>query len=171
MRSVDQHRSEAPDSVNCYIVTVSDTRTPETDKGGSAAEALLAEAGYSIAGREIVKDDYDDIRELVHKCAANPAIEAVILTGGTGIAPRDVTYEAVESLLDKKMHGFGEIFRYLSFTEDIGTAAILSRAVAGTVGRTAVFSVPGSVGAVKLAVGRLIIPELRHVMREIYKTP
>ncbi|WP_025700987.1 molybdenum cofactor biosynthesis protein B, partial [Paenibacillus forsythiae] len=102
--------------------------------------------------------------------AADSGIEAVLLTGGTGIAPRDSTYEAVESLLDKTMPGFGEIFRYLSFAEDIGTAAILSRAVAGTVGSTAVFSMPGSVGAVKLAMTRLILPELRHVMREIYKS-
>ncbi|WP_025692023.1 MogA/MoaB family molybdenum cofactor biosynthesis protein [Paenibacillus zanthoxyli] len=170
MNSVEQHRMEAPDSVNCYIITVSDTRTMETDKGGRLIETLLEESGYKIAGRIIVKDDYDDIRELIHECAGDSGIEAVLLTGGTGIAPRDTTYEAVKSLLDKEMPGFGEIFRYLSFAEDIGTAAILSRAVAGTIGSTAVFSMPGSVGAVKLAMTRLIIPELRHVMREIYKS-
>lgn len=170
MSSVEQHRKEAPDSVNCYIITVSDTRTIDTDKSGQLIETLLRESGYHVAGRTIVKDDYDDIRELIHICAADNAIEAVLLTGGTGIAPRDSTYEAVESLLDKTMPGFGEIFRYLSFAEDIGTAAILSRAVAGTIGSTAVFSMPGSTGAVKLALTRLIIPELRHVMREIYKS-
>ncbi|NJJ37667.1 molybdenum cofactor biosynthesis protein B [Paenibacillus apii] len=170
MSSVEQHRKEAPDSVNCYIITVSDTRTIDTDKSGQLIETLLEESGYHVAGRTIVKDDYDDIRELIHICAADNAIEAVLLTGGTGIAPRDSTYEAVESLLDKTMPGFGEIFRYLSFAEDIGTAAILSRAVAGTIGSTAVFSMPGSTGAVKLALTRLIIPELRHVMREIYKS-
>ncbi|NGM81048.1 molybdenum cofactor biosynthesis protein MoaB [Paenibacillus sp. 7124] len=170
MSSVEQHRKEAPDSVNCYIITVSDTRTMDTDKSGQLIETLLEESGYHVAGRTIVKDDYDDIRELIHICAADNAIEAVLLTGGTGIAPRDSTYEAVESLLDKTMPGFGEIFRYLSFAEDIGTAAILSRAVAGTIGSTAVFSMPGSTGAVKLALTRLIIPELRHVMREIYKS-
>ncbi|WP_025699794.1 MogA/MoaB family molybdenum cofactor biosynthesis protein, partial [Paenibacillus durus] len=132
MNSVEQHRKEAPDSVNCYIITVSDTRTMDTDKGGSLIETLLEESGYKIAGRIIVKDDYDDIRELIHECAGDSGIEAVLLTGGTGIAPRDTTYEAVKSLLDKEMPGFGEIFRYLSFAEDIGTAAILSRAVAGT---------------------------------------
>ncbi|AHV97763.1 MogA/MoaB family molybdenum cofactor biosynthesis protein [Paenibacillus sabinae] len=170
MSSVEQHRKEAPNSVNCYIITVSDTRTIDTDKSGQLIETLLEESGYHVAGRTIVKDDYDDIRELIHICAADNAIEAVLLTGGTGIAPRDSTYEAVESLLDKTMPGFGEIFRYLSFAEDIGTAAILSRAVAGTIGSTAVFSMPGSTGAVKLALTRLIIPELRHVMREIYKS-
>jgi molybdenum cofactor biosynthesis protein B len=151
------------------VITVSDTRTPETDTGGRLAKSLLEEAGYRIAGYTIVKDDYEGIRELIHEAAGNPEVEAVILTGGTGISPRDTTYEAVSSLLDKHLPGFGEIFRYLSFTEDIGPAAILSRAIAGTSGSTAVFSIPGSTGAVRLAMERLIIPELRHVMREIYK--
>lgn len=169
MSSVEEHRREAPQSVSCYIITVSDTRTPETDSGGDLVQAMLEEAGYSLAGRTLVKDDYEAIRELVYKKSAHSGIEAVLLTGGTGISPRDTTYEAVASLLDKTLPGFGEIFRYLSFTEDIGSAAILSRAIAGTIGSTAIFSMPGSTGAVKLAMSRIIIPELRHVMREIYK--
>lgn len=169
MRSVDEHRSQAPDTVSCMIVTVSDTRTSETDAGGRLMKSLLEGAGYQVVRYEIVKDDYEGIRELIHEAAVNPEVEAVLLTGGTGISPRDTTYEAVSSLLDKQLPGFGEIFRYLSFTEDIGPAAILSRAIAGTVGGTAVFSVPGSTGAVKLALERIIVPELRHVMREIYK--
>ena len=169
MTSVEEHRSEAPKTVSCYIITVSDTRTPETDTGGNLVQTLLEEAGYSIKGRTIVKDDYEAIRELVYKSSAHTGIEAVLLTGGTGISPRDTTYEAVASLLDKSLPGFGEIFRYLSFTEDIGSAAILSRAIAGTIGNTAIFSMPGSTGAVKLAMSRIIIPELGHVMREIYK--
>lgn len=169
MKSVDQHRSEAPETVSCMIVTVSDTRTPETDSGGQLITSLLEEAGHRIAGYEIVKDDYEGIRELIHEATSNPDVEAVILTGGTGISPRDTTYEAVSSLLDKQLPGFGEIFRYLSFTEDIGAAAILSRAIAGTSGGKAVFSIPGSTGAVKLAMQRIIVPELGHVMREIYK--
>ncbi|ULO09950.1 molybdenum cofactor biosynthesis protein MoaB [Paenibacillus sp. 19GGS1-52] len=169
MSSVDEHRREAPQSVACYIITVSDTRTLETDTGGALIQSLLEQAGYTVAGRTIVKDDYEEIRELVYKNSVHSGIEAVLLTGGTGISPRDTTYEAVASLLDKSLPGFGEIFRYLSFTEDIGSAAILSRAIAGTIGSTAIFSMPGSEGAVKLAMERLIIPELRHVMREIYK--
>ncbi|MCJ8010698.1 molybdenum cofactor biosynthesis protein MoaB [Paenibacillus sp. KQZ6P-2] len=169
MRSVDQHRNEAPDTVSCMIVTVSDTRTPETDTGGQLMKSLLEKAGYRIVAYEIVKDDYEGIRELIHEASSNPEVEAVILTGGTGISPRDTTYEAVSSLLDKQLPGFGEIFRYLSFTEDIGAAAILSRAIAGVSGSTAVFSIPGSKGAVKLALERIIVPELGHVMREIYK--
>ncbi|MNO55893.1 Molybdenum cofactor biosynthesis protein B [compost metagenome] len=169
MSSVDEHRREAPQSVACYVITVSDTRTPETDTGGALIRTMLEEAGYTVTGSTIVKDDYEDIRELVYKSSVHSGIEAVLLTGGTGISPRDTTYEAVSSLLDKTLPGFGEIFRLLSFTEDIGSAAILSRAIAGTIGSTAVFSMPGSTGAVKLAMDRLIIPELRHVMREIYK--
>ncbi|WP_245864605.1 MogA/MoaB family molybdenum cofactor biosynthesis protein [Paenibacillus donghaensis] len=169
MSSVDDHRREAPQSVSCYIITVSDTRTPETDTGGDLIQSLLEADGYRINGRTIVQDDYEDIRELVYKSSVDPAVEAILLTGGTGISPRDTTYEAVASLLDKSLPGFGEIFRLLSFTEDIGSAAMLSRAIAGTIGSTVVFSMPGSTGAVKLAMERLILPELRHCMREIYK--
>ncbi|WP_274362279.1 MogA/MoaB family molybdenum cofactor biosynthesis protein [Paenibacillus thermotolerans] len=167
--SVEQHRKEAPSQVRCMVVTVSDTRTPETDKSGALMKQLLEEAGYSVVRYSIVKDEYDQIRELVHEAAADPEVEALLLNGGTGIAPRDTTYEAVRDSLDKEMPGFGEIFRYLSFAEDIGPAAILSRATAGVVGHTAVFSTPGSTGAVKLAMTRIVVPELRHVMREIYK--
>ncbi|OKP88957.1 molybdenum cofactor biosynthesis protein B [Paenibacillus sp. P32E] len=169
LSSVDEHRREAPQSVTCYVITVSDTRTPETDTGGALIRTMLEESGYVVIGSTIVKDDYEDIRELVYKSSVHSGIEAVLLTGGTGISPRDTTYEAVASLLDKTLPGFGEIFRLLSFTEDIGSAAILSRAIAGTIGSTAVFSMPGSTGAIKLAMERLIVPELRHVMREIYK--
>lgn len=169
MNSVDEHRKEAPSSVSCYIITVSDTRTIETDTAGALIQSMLEEAGYEVKGRTIIKDNYQDIRELLYSSADQADIEAVLLTGGTGISPRDTTYEAVSSLLDKTLPGFGEIFRMLSFTEDIGSAAILSRAIAGTMGSTAVFSMPGSKGAVKLAMERLIIPELRHMMREIYK--
>jgi len=167
--SVEQHRKEAPATVRCMVVTVSDTRTAETDKSGALMRELLLSNGYDVVRYEIVKDEYEQIRQLVQEAAMDPAVEALLLNGGTGIAPRDTTYEAVRDSLDKEMPGFGEIFRYLSFAEDIGTAAILSRAVAGVVGRTAVFSTPGSTGAVKLAMTRIIVPELRHVMREIYK--
>ncbi|WP_035156009.1 MogA/MoaB family molybdenum cofactor biosynthesis protein [Cohnella thermotolerans] len=167
--STEQHRREAPSSVSCLIVTVSDTRTPDTDKSGRLARELLEEHGYIVAGMRIVPDEYARIQALLREAAEDPSIEAVLLNGGTGIAGRDTTYEAVRDVLQKEMPGFGEIFRMLSYTEDIGSAAILSRAIAGTVGTTAVFSMPGSTGAVKLAMTRLILPELRHVMREIYK--
>jgi molybdenum cofactor biosynthesis protein B len=167
--STEQHRREAPSSVSCAIITVSDTRTPETDKSGQLIHQLLEEKGYTVAEYAIVRDEYDGIKSLLQQAAANKGVEAVLLNGGTGIAARDTTYEAVRDQLDKEMPGFGELFRYLSFTEDIGSAAILSRAIAGTIGKTAVFSMPGSTGAVRLAMTRLIIPELGHVMRELYK--
>lgn len=169
MDSVTQHRNSSPKSAACMIITVSDTRTYETDTGGKLMKELLEQAGYQVLDYMIVKDDYDGIRELIYEAASRPELDAVLLTGGTGISPRDTTFEAVSSLLDRHLPGFGEIFRYLSFTEDIGSAAILSRAVAGTVGQTAVFSIPGSRGAVKLAVERLIVPELKHMVGELHK--
>jgi molybdenum cofactor biosynthesis protein B len=167
--STEQHRREAPSSVSCAIITVSDTRTPETDKSGQLIRQLLEEKGYTVVEYAIVRDEYDGIKALLREAANNKGVEAVLLNGGTGIAARDTTYEAVKDQLDKEMPGFGEIFRMLSFTEDIGSAAVLSRAIAGTIGQTAVFSMPGSTGAVRLAMTRLIIPELGHVMRELYK--
>lgn len=167
--SVEEHRKEAPKTVSCMVITVSDTRTVETDKSGQLIMGLLRENGHRVADYRIVKDDYDSICNLIAEGAASSKIEAILLNGGTGITDRDTTYEAVDSMLEKKMPGFGEIFRYLSFTEDIGPAAILSRAIAGVYKGTAIFSMPGSSGAVNLAMTRIIIPELTHVMREIYK--
>ncbi|MBD2868475.1 molybdenum cofactor biosynthesis protein MoaB [Paenibacillus sp. IB182493] len=155
--------------VSCRIITVSDTRTSESDKSGGLLRELLEASGYAIGAYQIVRDGYSDIQSAIRSGVANQAVEAILLNGGTGIASRDTTYEAVRDLLDKEMQGFGELFRYLSYAEDIGTAAILSRAIAGVCGGKAVFSMPGSTGAVRLATSRIIVPELRHVMREIYK--
>lgn len=121
MRSVDEHRAEAPDTVRCMVITVSDTRTEATDTGGQLLQSLLTENGYQVIDYTIVKDSYVGIRELLHDAAERPEVEAILLTGGTGIAPQDVTFEAVQSLLTKELPGFGEIFRFLSFTEDIGS--------------------------------------------------
>lgn len=169
LTSVEIHRNEAPAMVRCMIITVSDTRTPETDKSGALLRELMESSDYEITDYRIVVDSYADIQSVIREGLINPSVEAILLNGGTGIALRDTTYEAVRDLLDKEMQGFGEIFRYLSFTEDIGTAAILSRAIAGVCSSKAIFSMPGSTGAVRLATTRIIIPELRHVMREIYK--
>lgn len=169
LSSVDIHRKEAPATVKCMVITISDTRTPATDQSGKIMKDMLMKAGYEVTGYSIVADDFALIQQAIHEACDNTQVEAILLNGGTGITKRDTTYEAVRDLLDKKMHGFGEIFRYLSFAEDIGTAAILSRAIAGVCSNKAIFSMPGSSGAVKLALGRIIIPELRHVMREVYK--
>lgn len=167
--SVEEHKSQAPDSVTCRILTVSDTRTMETDKSGKLMKEFLENAGHKIAGHEIVKDSYTDIQDKIREASEDKETEALLINGGTGITFRDTTYEAVLPMLDKELPGFGELFRYLSYEKDIGSAAILSRAVAGVRGSTAVFSTPGSSGAVKLAMKELIVPELAHVMREIFK--
>lgn len=169
MNSVEEHRSQSPQTVSCIVVTVSDTRTAETDESGPLIKMMLEKAGYRVLKCLIVKDDYELIRELIHDASSDPEVEALLLSGGTGISKRDNTYEAVSSLLDKELTGFGEIFRYLSF-EEIGAAAILSRAIGGTVGSTAVFSMPGSRNAVRLAMEKILLPELRHVVREMNKS-
>jgi molybdenum cofactor biosynthesis protein B len=169
-RSADQHRAEAPRSVGCMVITVSDTRDLETDKSGRLMIQLLEQAGHRVVLYRIVKDERDAIMEAIHDGSGHPEVDAILLNGGTGISPRDTTFEAVEGLLEKTMPGFGELFRYLSFTEDIGPAAMLSRAIAGTFRGKAIFSVPGSTGAVRLAMSRLIVPELGHVIRELRKS-
>jgi len=167
--SVEEHKQEAPKTVSCMVLTVSDTRTLETDKSGQIMIEMLQKANYLVVKHEIVKDSLTDIQEWIRFADQNVNIEALLINGGTGITFRDTTYEAVSTMLDKDLPGFGELFRYLSYEKDIGPAAMLSRAIAGVRGYTAVFSTPGSSGAVKLAMQELIIPELAHVMREIYK--
>lgn len=169
MNSVQIHKTQASDSVNCMVITVSDTRNQETDKSGHLMIRLLEEAGHTMSTYQIVQDDFEAIREILVTAANNPQIDIILLSGGTGISSRDTTYEAVSSLLDKELPGFGEIFRYLSFTEDIGTAAILSRAVGGTLRSKAIFAMPGSTGAVRLAMTRILLPELRHIKYELDK--
>lgn len=151
------------------VLTVSDTRTVETDKGGNTVIQFLEEANHIVVDRSIVIDDYDQIRSTMIKWLKYGDIDVIISTGGTGIAKRDVTIEAVDSLVEKAIPGFGEIFRYLSYTEDIGTRAIASRATAGINGNTILFAIPGSVGAVTLAMTKLIIPEMAHFVREATK--
>jgi molybdopterin adenylyltransferase len=167
--STEEHKSLAPDKVSCKIITVSDTRTKETDKSGQTMKNLLEAAGHTITDYCIVKDEKAAIKEAVWLGCQDPEIDVVLTNGGTGIAKRDVTIETVQDLFEKEISGFGELFRMLSYQEDIGSAAILSRAIAGVVNNTAVFSTPGSTGAVKLAMNRLILPEIGHVVRELRK--
>ncbi|MED5073928.1 molybdenum cofactor biosynthesis protein MoaB [Anoxybacillus geothermalis] len=167
--STAAHKQEAPQTVRCKVITVSDTRTEETDRSGRLMIELLTEAGHEVVGYEIVKDEADAIRTAVLDGCRRPDVDAVLTNGGTGIAKRDVTIETVKALLEKELVGFGELFRFLSYTEDIGPAAMLSRAVAGVAMDTAVFCTPGSTGAVRLAMTKLILPELRHVVRETRK--
>lgn len=163
------HRSAAPESIAVAVITVSDTRTLETDTGGALVAQMLTEAGHTVAAREIVKDEGDAIRAAAQKALDTDDVRAVILTGGTGVAPRDVTPESVEPLLERTVPGFGELFRMLSY-EDIGSAALLSRAVAGLARGKVIFVIPGSRGAVGLAMEKLILPEIGHLAGEAVKT-
>ena len=160
-----EHRARAPQSVRCSVITVSDTRTDETDTSGRAIADLLDAAGHHVIGRTIIKDDPDQVRGALERQLANPDVQAIITTGGTGISSRDGTYEVVAGMLHKRLDGFGELFRMLSF-EAVGPAAMMSRACAGLVAGRIVVSLPGSEAAVRLAMERLIIPELGHLVRE-----
>ena len=159
----------APRSVKCKIITVSDTRDKDTDKSGKLMIELLTEAGHEIIDYVIVKDEANPIRDAVIQGCVNDNIDVVLTNGGTGIALRDVTIETVQVLFTKEITGFGELFRFLSYQEDIGSSAILSRAIAGVYLNKAIFSTPGSTGAVRLAMKRLILPEIGHVVRELQK--
>ncbi|MED1824119.1 MogA/MoaB family molybdenum cofactor biosynthesis protein [Brevibacillus agri] len=165
--STQEHKALSPKQVTCMVITVSDTRTEETDKSGQLMRQLLTEAGHHVALYQIVKDEPAEVTAAIEAGIAHPEVQVILLNGGTGISPRDNTFEAVSGLLEKEMPGFGELFRMLSYTEDIGSAAMLSRAVAGTRGGKMIFSTPGSTRAVKLAMNRLIVPELGHVVREL----
>lgn len=167
--SVTEHKQNFRTAIQCQIITVSDTRTKETDKSGKLIIELLEKQGHIICDYVIVKDDEPSIQAAVDHGLHHDQVEVIITNGGTGIAKRDVTIETVKNLLDKELVGFGEIFRMLSYTEDIGSAAILSRAIAGISHDKPIFSVPGSTGAVRLAMNRLILPELAHVLREAQK--
>jgi molybdenum cofactor biosynthesis protein B len=159
------HKAGAPASVRCSVITVSDTRTEETDASGRAIVDLLTFAGHRIVGRTIVTDDQHLVRDAIKQQLENTDVQAIITTGGTGITSRDGTYEVVAQLLQKRIDGFGELFRMLSY-EEIGAAATLSRACAGLAAGRVVVSLPGSEAAVRLALERLLIPELGHMVRE-----
>jgi molybdenum cofactor biosynthesis protein B len=154
--------------VAAAVITVSDTRTLEDDAGGALIVELLEAAGHSVASRVIVKDEAAQIAAAVEQATSLPDVRAVIVTGGTGVAPRDVTPDAIEPLLDRTIPGFGELYRSLSYQE-IGSAALLSRSLAGLRGGRVVFALPGSRGAVRLAMEKLILPELGHLVAQAIK--
>ena len=160
----DHHHRHAATSVACAVVTVSDSRTRETDVSGARIRAALEEAGHRVVAYDILPDEPARIREHVERVLANPDVRAVIVNGGTGIAPRDTTYEALTALFEKRLDGFGELFRMLSW-EQVGSAAMLSRAAAGIARGKILASLPGSPDAVALAMDRLLVPELGHMAR------
>lgn len=160
-----EHRAASPTSVRCAVLTISDTRTPDTDTGGAAVVSLLEAHGHQVVARGLVKDDPSAVQRWVQAQRARDEVDALLTTGGTGIAMRDRTFEAIETMLDKQIPGFGELFRALSYQE-IGAAAMLSRACAGVSQCRIVIALPGSVNAVRLAMEKLVLPELGHMVRE-----
>lgn len=166
--SVSEHRASPLVSVACFVVTVSDTRTRETDSSGDAIAHLLLAEGHSVVGRAIVPDEPLQVLGQVERRLADSGVESIITTGGTGVSRRDSTFEAVSALIEKHLDGFGELFRMLSYHE-IGSAAMLSRATAGIASGRPIFVLPGSEHAVRLAMTRLILPEIGHIVAELRK--
>jgi molybdenum cofactor biosynthesis protein B len=164
--TVAEHKAHAPRAVRCVVCTVSDSKTKETDTSGRLLQELLAAAGHEVVGYHLVRDEPAQVQAVLEAACADPAAQAVLFTGGTGITTRDRTPEAIEALLELRLPGFGELFRLLSYQE-IGPAAMLSRAQAGVRAGRLVFSLPGSPAACRLALERLILPELGHLVREV----
>lgn len=163
-----EHREKGAGNIACAVLTVSDTRTEETDKSGGLIKEMLTAAGHRIQAYHIVKDEPSQIRPLLESLLKDEAIDALIINGGTGVSRRDVTFDVISAMIEKPLPGFGELFRMFS-VEEIGSAAMLSRAMAGAIGAKVVFSVPGSSGAVRLAMSRLILPEMGHIVYELQK--
>lgn len=163
-----EHKTQAPKSIGCMVITCSDTRTPDTDTSGQLIMKLLKEQGHQVAAYHLVKDEPDRIKERIATGVTNPSVQAIIINGGTGISRRDSTFEAVDAMLEKRLDGFGELFRYLTY-QDIGSPAIMSRATAGIIKGRVLFSTPGSENAVRLAMEKLILPELGHLVKELTK--
>ena len=164
--SVHEHKERGKKNIRFFVVTVSDTRDESTDTSGQTIRNLLQDNQHEIAGYRIVKDEPEQIENVLNEVLAKDDVDAVIVNGGTGIAPRDGTYEVVSRFLEKKLDGFGEIFRYLSYL-DIGSAAIMSRAAAGSARGKVLISLPGSQGAVKLAIEKLVLGEIRHMVSQV----
>ena len=163
-----EHKTHAPKSVACMVITCSDTRTPDTDTSGQLIQTLLKEKGHSVAAYHLVKDEPAQIKARITEGTGNDQVQAIIINGGTGISRRDSTFEAVDAMLEKRLDGFGEVFRFLTYQE-IGSPAIMSRATAGIIKGRVLFSTPGSENAVRLAMEKLILPELGHLVKELTK--
>lgn len=162
------HREQAKPSIPCGVITVSDTRTEETDKSGQLIRRMLEAEGHQTQAYHIIKDEPSLIRPLLMELLAREDLDALIVNGGTGVAKRDVTFDVIQSIVDKPLPGFGELFRMFSYDE-IGSAAMMSRAMAGTVAEKVIFSMPGSSGAVRLAMEKLVLPEMGHIVYELKK--
>ena len=163
-----EHKAHAPHRIGCVIITCSDTRTTDTDTSGRLMQDLLTKHGHHVSAYHVVNDEPAQIRGLIEEAAKQDGVQAILINGGTGISRRDSTYEAVDGLLEKRLEGFGELFRYLTY-QDIGSSAIMSRATAGVFRGRVIISTPGSESAVRLAMEKLILPELGHMVQQLTK--
>jgi len=168
--SLEEHQRAAPKSIACAVITISDTRDAANDSGGGYLALALTAAGHTVARREIVQDRERDIVTAVRSAAADPAVELVLATGGTGIAPRDVTFASLRGIFDSEIPGFGELFRWLSYQE-IQSATILSRAVGGLVHGKVVLAMPGSPKALRLAMEKIVLPQAGHLVAQTRRAP
>lgn len=163
---LEEHRKKGPERVRCAVIVTSDTREVETDRSGSTITQLLQDAGHEISDYRIVPNDAVALTDVFESTIKTS--QAIIISGGTGVSKRDITVDVLEPLFERRLSGFGELFRHLSYDE-IGSATIVSRAVAGTIGTQVIFCLPGSEGAVKLAMKELILPEISHIVGELEK--
>ncbi|MBI2979937.1 MAG: MogA/MoaB family molybdenum cofactor biosynthesis protein [Chloroflexi bacterium] len=160
-----EHKQKSPHSVSCAVLTISDTRTEQNDESGALIKQKLTQAGHRVMAYSILKDEAAAIKQKINELLAQEELQVIITNGGTGVSHRDVTVETVSSLLEKRLDGFGELFRSLTYQE-IGTGSLMSRALAGVAGGKVIFCIPGSPGAVNLALDKVILPEIGHLVRE-----
>ncbi len=163
--SYQEHKQKSPQSVNCAVLIISDSRTEDTDESGKLLKQRLSQNGHRVMAYSILKNDADVIRKKMGELLGQEELQVIITSGGTGVSHRDVTIETVTPLLEKKMDGFGELFRSLSYQE-IGTGSVMSRAIAGVAEGKIVICIPGSLGAASLAIDKIILPEIGHMVRE-----
>ncbi len=161
----EEHKHKALHSVNCAVLIISDSRTERDDESGGLVKRRLGESGHRVMAYAILKNDAGAIKKKIEELLGQDELQVIIVSGGTGVSHRDVTIDTVEPMLEKKLDGFGELFRLLTYQE-IGTGSIMSRATAGVVKGKVILCLPGSVGAVTLAMDRIILPEIGHLVRE-----
>ena len=160
-----EHKKASPQSVNCALLTISDSRTEETDESGKLLKQKLLDGGHKVVYYRLPKNDADAVKQTIEELLDEENVQAIITSGGTGVSKRDITVETVSGILEKRLDGFGELFRSLSFKE-IGTAAIMSRAIAGVRDGKVIICIPGSLGATRTAADGIIVPEIGHMVRE-----
>ena len=163
--SYQEHKQQAPQSVSCAVLTISDSRTEQDDESGRLLKEKLSQNGHRVIFYSILKNEAESIEKKIHELLGQEELQVIITSGGTGVSHRDITVETVSPILEKKLDGFGELFRFLTYQE-LGTASIMSRAIAGVARGKVIICLPGSPGAADLAMDRVILPEIGHLVRE-----